>query len=348
MRSPVINKRSDAPCVLYHHQPCFDGLISAAVAQDYLETVRGWRNIVTEPITYRNDRSWIEMDLGGNSAVVDYLYHPQAKFWLDHHVTTFLDTDLQSHYESSMSDPKRTLVYDSKAPSGALLLWNHIEHHVSDPERYADMVKWANITDSAGYESPEQAVYGDEPALRIAQTLGSSIDRDRLGSLLGLLRNQTLEEVAASPLVSVPYDSLRSKIDAGLQTLQQNLHVHSDGVATYEISTSDLETIPRFGAFLLNRDIRYLVSCVSSDRGTKISATRNPWGPPTNAELGLIFRGHGGGGHHGVGSIHLPVGQESGAKRIFDSVLMSIRSVEKSIEIQRNKIGNLSTPSLSR
>jgi hypothetical protein len=319
---------------IFFHAPCFDGLISAALACDILETAHGWKIQHFMPVTYGVGDSWLREPMPKRSAIVDFLYHPRASVWIDHHGTTFLNENAQRDYEVSRLNTNRTLIYDPHSPAGAKLLWDHLGSEVSDSGRYAEMVRWATLTDSAGYETAEQAVFGAEPALRIAQTLGSAIDPNRLKTILQALRRGTLDEVAALPLIAEPFARLRPKIEAGLALIAHNLYVVADGIAFYETTVDATDVLPRYGAFLLRPEIRYLVALVHGDRGSKISSSRNPWGPPSRARLGAILRTYGGGGHDAAASLQLPVGNIEAAQRILAAVIHDIGVAETTADPQ--------------
>ena len=341
---------------LVYHAPCFDGLISAVVARDYLENSRGWDIANFMPVKYNLPETWLWEPLPGrNTAIVDFLYHPQAKFWVDHHGTTFLDekpggapSKARQDYENSRHKNSRTLIYDKTSPSGALLLWNNVKHEVSDYERFAEMVVWANRTDSATYENAEQGVFGDEPALRIATALGSGtkIEAEHLRAILDALKVGTLAEVAAIPIVFDRFTKAREKNEKGLEAIRKCMRVSDDGLGIYEAEAVDGVSLPRYGPFLLHPEIRYMLSLIHGEEGSKISASRNPWGPPTNAPLGQIFSGknmegkYRGGGHHPVGAVLIPkdLGKEH-AREIFNEIMAEIREAENAHTREVNKLG---------
>jgi hypothetical protein len=239
---------------IYFHAPCFDGLVCAAIAQDHLETTRGWTIANIVPITYPlgDGHGWRSAAISPRAAVVDFLYHPRSTFWVDHHSTTFRTDDAREHFERSVNDPDRTLFFDGECPAAAALLWRSIGAEVSEPARYEEMVKWATITDSAGYRTVEESIFGDEPALRIANTLGRTIDAERLTAVLQALRWGSVDEVAASELIAKPFAQLRPRIEAGLNTIARRLHIEDDGmIASYEaVIDAQAETLPRYGVFL--------------------------------------------------------------------------------------------------
>jgi hypothetical protein len=155
---------------LSYHGRSFDGLTSAVLAADYLEGQEQWKIDRFIPVDYTVKKRWLNAPLPKNSAVVDFLFHPAARFWVDHHRTTVVTDDAEISYEIGRSDPKRFFLYDRTAPAAARVLWDAIADRMSEPDRYAEMARWATLIDSANYENAHQAVYG-ELALRITQTL---------------------------------------------------------------------------------------------------------------------------------------------------------------------------------
>src|SRR5579872_7540227 len=49
---------------------------------------------------YHQQKEWPDTRLPRHSAVVDFLYHPQAEFWADHHETSFLTDQLRADFEA--------------------------------------------------------------------------------------------------------------------------------------------------------------------------------------------------------------------------------------------------------
>jgi hypothetical protein len=94
----------DSPATLYLHYPCFDGVMSAALAWDFLETSQHWTIAHAMPVNYDGSAGWLARKLPARSAVVDFLYHPGAAFWADHHATTFLSDAVRGDFEARASE----------------------------------------------------------------------------------------------------------------------------------------------------------------------------------------------------------------------------------------------------
>jgi hypothetical protein len=119
---------------LYLHFPCFDGVISAVLASEYLSRKRGWITGSIVPVNYDPKRSWAATPLNQPAVVVDFQYHPQAVFWADHHQTSFATEALKADFEHRKSPD---LLFDAEASSCAEVLWRKTY-------RSRDFERWLN------------------------------------------------------------------------------------------------------------------------------------------------------------------------------------------------------------
>src|SRR5258708_7656865 len=156
---------------LYFHSPCFDGVISCVIASDYLETNSGWEFEQFCPVDYSARSGWLASPLHSPCAVVDFLYHPQAAFWADHHPTTFVSDDARNDFDKRKN--REPLLFNDQFGSCAKLLWERLaESFGFRNPRYEEMVQWAEKIDSARYDSVNEAILGDSAALQIHASLG--------------------------------------------------------------------------------------------------------------------------------------------------------------------------------
>src|SRR5258707_5892719 len=154
---------------LYFHSPCFDGIASSVLTLDFLETSQNWTFEELLAVNYDSRIGWLSSSRRKPFAVVDFLYHPDADFWADHHQTTFLKPSLKQHFEEQNNS---YLIYNSKSGSCAKLLWRVLAQRFDYQNRcFAELVKWADKIDSARYVSVEEAIIGPYPALNINRSL---------------------------------------------------------------------------------------------------------------------------------------------------------------------------------
>jgi len=301
---------------IYFHSPCFDGTVSCVLTQDFLEA-RGSKVEDLIPVNYDVKRSWLATSLKSSAAVVDFLYHPQAEFWADHHVTTFLSAEAELHFKSRKSP---FVVYDSTAGSCAGLLWRQLLDRFSYRNNfYEPLVHWAEKIDAARYDSVQEAVLGDNSALRIRSSLALEDAQKYSVDLAHALRRQTMDEVAELPWVHDRVQRARNLLQAGLDRFSKSCHLESD-IAVFDVDASDV-LINRYAPYLFFPHARYSIGILRTGDKTKITAMRNPWWEFSSLPLGPMFEKLGGGGHQRVGSLVLPLDRSAEAPQIVKTLV---------------------------
>ncbi|MGA2050532.1 MAG: hypothetical protein ABSG96_22740 [Terracidiphilus sp.] len=305
---------------VYLHFPCFDGVVSAVLACEYLERKHGWKTMQVVPVNYSERTTWVMRDLTRPAAVVDFLYHPQADFWADHHQTTFLTPEIEARFQREKS---ANMLYDPKAQSCAEVIWRKSYRLLREP-RFREMVDWAHRIDGARYDSVEEAVLGDRPALQISFSLMRNSSPEYCSFLVEELRAKSLKEVAGSRQVSESYQSVRKSIQLGQKRFQRASRVEKDGIVVFDVRQADDTLLSRYAPYLAYPKARYSVGIVESVSGTKITAMRNPWRHFKSVPLGQIFSQYGGGGHQRVASVLVKDARE--AKRTLGFILNDLRN----------------------
>lgn len=325
MRPPVI--QSMAGC-LYFHSPCFDGIVSAVLTLDYLKERQNWREFGLRAVNYDLKRAWLSTALEQPAAVVDFLYHPSTTFWADHHSTTFLTPDARAHFRARRGP---LLIYDESADSCAGLIQRHLQDNLEYTNaRLSDLVAWANKTDAARYDSVEEAVFGDAPALRISFSLSVGDDEHYPARIVRALHEGTLESVANSDEVTQRYALVRGQLEAGIERLRKNARLEHDGLAVFDVDASDV-SVSRYAPYLLFPQARYSAGIVRLKDGAKVTAMRNPWIEFESVPLGPICAQLGGGGHHRVGSIALHGSDAERAPEILAQLVCELRRCERAL-----------------
>jgi len=304
---------------LFLHYPCFDGIVSAALAAHVLMHAQGWRIRTIEPVDYSVAKSWLARKLPEKSAVVDFLYHPDAEFWADHHETSFLNRDDRSAYTVGQADGF-TRLYDPTAVSCAGLIFSKYTY-VLAADVFRDMAAWADKIDGARYATVEEAVLGSGAATDINLSLAFG-DRRYCKFLVRSLENSTLEELSRSSEVLRRAERAKEEISRGLQRVARSLRVVGGDIAVMDVAQSKGIVINRYSPYLYARDARYSVSLVRSHAGAKITAMRNPWLDFESVDLGTLFRRFGGGGHQRVASVLVSPGR--GAAALLEEVVSAI------------------------
>lgn len=307
---------------LYFHYPCFDGTVSAALAWEFLEQHKGWSVDELCPVNYTVRNGWLSSDLKHPVAIVDFLYHPSADFWADHHATSMLTKEAEVDYQRRRAE--FPLYFDEQAGSCASLLFRHLGDALAGKPHFPEIVEWAEKIDSARYESVEEAILGDAPALRINRSILLEPGAEYARFLCKELRNHPLDHVAALNEVKTRQDEVERRTRAGLKQVEKHITMEPGAVATFEAELTKDEMINRYSAYYFAPDARYSVGIIHSEEGTAITAMRNPWREFPSVELGKLFSTFGGGGHQRVGSIFIPKNESQRVPNVVKSLLSQL------------------------
>jgi hypothetical protein len=307
---------------LYFHYPCFDGLVSAALSWEFLEAQKGWSIGELCPVNYTVRNSWLASELKHPCAIVDFLYHPSADFWADHHATSMLTKEAEADYQRRRAE--FPLYFDEQAASCASLLSRRLGNALADKPHFREMVAWAEKIDSARYTSVEEAILGEAAALKINRSILFEPGADFARFLCQQLRDHSLEHVAALETVITRQDEVERRIRAGLKEVEKRIRMEPGAVATFEAEQGKDEMINRYSAYYFAPDARYSIGIIHSEEGTSVTAMRNPWREFPSVELGRIFAQFGGGGHQRVGSIFIPKNESQRIPDVVKSLLSQL------------------------
>jgi len=280
---------------LLFHSPCFDGIASAVLARDFLQRHEGYASIDLEPVTYGPAQVWLARTFDVPTAIVDFLYHPAAFIWADHHRSAFLNDGLRRHFESR----NENVLYDARADSCAGLLWRNLPLR---DERFAELVQWAEKIDAARYSSVDEAFSLDEPALRISISLSLNA-AGYCEFLVERLSEMPLRDVSELPEVAERVKRIGRLMKDGLERFKSAAELHR-GIVTFHVDGRGA-LVSRYAPYRYFPNARYSVGAVRVDEGTKITAMRNPWIEFESIPLGDLFKRYGGGGHQRVASVIL-------------------------------------------
>ena len=280
-----------------HYHRDFDGMVSAAVLATLLRERTG-EEILWSSVNYDQRTDWENFSKDERFAIVDFHFHPRAEYWFDHHPTTFLTPELRAQYT-----PSERWNWDETSPSCPPLILRHAAEHwgIETTPRFKDMAHWSDIVDAARYKDVEQAVFGDEPALRITRALTVAPNSEWLDELVGAMTTETLDEVANRPSVEKAFQRASRNRDKALEQFPPTIESKTDGVLLYDASSHKIRR-ERFAAFYHHPDIFYSVGVIPTRAGFHVSCGENPWRTsPVGVHIGEIMEGYGGGGHRAVG-----------------------------------------------
>jgi hypothetical protein len=312
-----------APFTIHYHRD-FDGMVSAAILAHHLRA-RGedprWAGL-----NYDQRADWPNFQAAQRFAIVDFHFHPRAEYWFDHHPTTFLTPELRARYA-----PSERWRWDESSPSCPPIILRHAEEHWGQrtSERFREMARWSDIVDAALFADVEQALFGDDPALRISRALAAAPAPDWSDGLVRDMIDGTLEELARRPDVERSWQRAARNRDLALRQFPPTVLSTDEGVVLYDASSNKIRR-ERFAAFFHHSSALYSVGVIPTRSGYHVTAGRNPWVEPAGAEnadgthIGAVMEAHGGGGHRSVGGANARSLED--ARRIAHEVAAHLRA----------------------
>jgi hypothetical protein len=320
---------------IYLHFPCFDGIVSGALTILYLEKVCGWRFESINPVNYNIQSIWLTTRLPRHSCVVDFLYHPEAEFWCDHHPTSFLNSTAREDFAAHRTPFQ---LFDQESPSSARLIWNKAAVMLDRSHRLQEMVDWASRIDTASYTDVHQALFGVHSALQINRSLEIDSDPAYCGLLVRKLCLCSLDDLAAHPEVQqrlVRADDLTRK---GLERVADKIHLY-DNIAVFDVLTGDT-LVSRYSAFYFHPGALISIGTLRSADSIIVRVNANPWLHFDCPNLGQLIRsaaastglGSAGGGHSRVGSLILSKDSSKAAEEVVSYLIRSLHDVSESGE----------------
>lgn len=285
--------------IRYHRD--FDGMVSGAVLAHALR--EQGENPILLSVNYDERKNWDSFEEGKRFAIVDFHFHPRAEYWVDHHPTTFLTDELRAAYE-----PSERWLWDETAPSCPPLIIKQAERYLGyeAPERFQDAARWSDIIDAARFESVDQAIFGDDPALRLMRALTASPNPAWVDKLATALVDDSLRDLALRSDVEKVYDRASRNRDKALEQFPPTVVWMKDGVVFFDASSSKVRR-ERFAPFYHHPEVSYAVGVIPTRAGFHITCGENPWNKPVDGvHVGEMMEEYGGGGHRAVGGANPP------------------------------------------
>jgi hypothetical protein len=258
-----------------HYHRDFDGMVAGAVLGSILRE-RLDVPVRCQSVNYDQRENWLEFETGKRFAIVDFHFHPRAEYWFDHHPTTFLSPELRKQYEKN-----ENWDWDEASPSCPPLILRHAKEYwgYEAPERFREMSRWSDIVDAARYESVDQALFGEEPALRIARSLTVAPSPSWVDELAEAMIDSNLEAIASRPDVERAHQRASRNRDKALEQFPPTVEWKRGGVIYYDASSSRIRR-ERFAVFYHHPEVYYSVGVIPTRSGFHITCGENPWNPP--------------------------------------------------------------------
>lgn len=313
--------------VLYHDH-CFDGAASAAYFSRFASDRFGaGAEFAYTGMAHKASQLFEESLFDGDeNAIVDFKYSNSDRitWWFDHHQSAFLSHDDQLDFERKKG--QRRYYFDPKYRSCTEFI-AHIGRTVYGYEAadLAELVHWAGIIDGADYNSADEAVHMEEPAMKLTLVIEAVKGSETVQRVIRMMQRQSLAEIMADPEIQTVFQPLWERHLSSIDVIRQTGHC-ADGVIFFDVADYDMEGYNKFVPYSLFPQAIYTVSVSRASFRTKVSVGSNPWAPSEPSHnLATICERYGGGGHPRVGAISFERDQLDEARRVAHEVVAELR-----------------------
>jgi hypothetical protein len=321
--------------VVVTHGHCFDGLCSAVLFTRLLEHVHAGDKLTFtyHAAGYGPDQNGVDAKLlsGDINAVLDYRFSPapQLTWYFDHHVSAFPNSTDRAAYEARAHEEgtARHFFHDGTYGSCTKLIADiGAARFGLDPAPTAELVRWADLIDSAAFPTAEMAVLRREPELQLMTVVEHFGDDAFLQRAVPRLLGHPLAEVASSEDVRTAYGPMKQAHEAFIEQVRTHAR-EAGGVVVVDLTDQDIEVAGKFVTYSLFPKSAYSVLVTRSKSKCKISIGYNPWSStPRTHNIAAICERYGGGGHPVVGAISVPADAVDKAKAIATDVAKELAS----------------------
>jgi len=270
---------------------------------------------------------------GDVNAILDFRYSPLEKldWYFDHHVSAFVTPADRADYErralAQKAAGERRFFHDGTYSSATKLIADlGRERFALDPAPTAELVRWADMIDSAAFPSAKMAVDRAEPVLQLMTVVENLGDDAFLARMVPRLLSQPLADVASAPDIVQAYEPLGRAHEAFVTLVEQRARKQGV-VVVVDVSDQLIDVAGKFVTYALYPESAYSILLSRSKSKCKISIGYNPWSPvPRRHNIAAICERHGGGGHPVVGAISLTADKLDEAKALVSSIAQELET----------------------
>lgn len=322
--------------VVATHGHCFDGLCSAVMFTRLMKHLHPGEELsfTYKGMGYGPGQNGVDPKVltGDDNAILDFRFSqsPRLTWYFDHHVSAFPLPDDRAVYESKAEEDApggRHMFHDGAYGSCTKLIADvgRERFGLVAPET-AELVRWADMIDSAAFPSAEMAVNKAEPVLHLMTVVEHQGTDAFLAQMVPRLLERPLDEVATSPEIAAAYKPLEAQQQAFIELVKQNAEPRGS-VVLVDLSAVVIDVAAKFVTYALWPESAYSVLLSRSASKCKLSIGYNPWSRiPRKHNIAAICERHGGGGHPVVGAISLPAGDVERAKKLAREIADELAS----------------------
>lgn len=299
---------------IYFHND-FDGRASAAVVLAFLRS-RGDEAIRYIPLDFSVKPHWASLALKKPAAIVDFLYHPDAVIWFDHHETSFIKKEWKNDVHSTPIH-----AWNVNYPSCCSLVLATLvrRYGFKATPHFKELARWLDVVDGGNFSSALETIKIEEPALRLMhyiEAFGSP--RRSLAWLIEAMSRTSIRSIVRDPRLGRFTKKLYRMRDNTFHFYEKHLQIF-DRIGFLDLTGGARLLDLRLTPYYLDPKLLYFVFTKKHGDQYGIHVGANPWRrKESKVHLGEFFRKYGGGGHEHVGAVRLP------KKEQFQKVLQEV------------------------
>lgn len=329
-----MSSEAESNVVVATHGHCFDGMCSAVMFTRLLRHLHPGSALRFKyrACGYGPGQNGVDPKVlsGDINAVLDFRFSqsPALTWYFDHHVSAFPSPDDRAAYEKNVAaseagqDERARRMFHDGAYSSCTKLIADIgaARFGLDSAPMAELVRWADMIDSAAFPSAQMVVDRVEPELHLMTVVEHLGDDAFMTRFVGRLLEEPLAEVARSTEVAAAYEPLGRGHEGFIRLVRERAK-EKDGVVVVDLSDQSIEVAGKFITYALYPASAYSVMLTCSKTKCKVSIGYNPWSKiPRRHNIAAICERHGGGGHPVVGAISLAADQTEAARSLALSI----------------------------
>lgn len=275
---------------VYYHRD-FDGVVSAAMVASLSNP-----NATLHPVNYDLKSRWLSIKLEQPAGIVDFLFHPDATLWVDHHVNPYITPEWKNIAKQS-----EYYIWDSNAPACPPLVEKFFNLPHMLHEHFKAYIHWSEIIDSASYESPQAATDLRNPYLLLAKVISLPCEDYFINKIVRCIMKSPIYEVISEPDIF----HLAKLVRDEEWTVQEKLSklIKYDGLIAFLDQSQEDWPYQRYYPYVLYPDAKYVVGIYKTSPSFVVSVGANPWKTDSKIDLGELASSLGGGGHRNVAGI---------------------------------------------
>ncbi|MEK7154108.1 MAG: hypothetical protein AAB792_00935, partial [Patescibacteria group bacterium] len=249
-------------------------------------------------------KNWANFKFREPFIIIDFLYHPKASWWFDHHPTSFARKVWREKFKGDKNH-----VFDLIKKSACDLMAGHLkkEFNYKLPKFITGLIKWATIIDSASYKSAKEAIESRQPAIKLALALDPINFKARAMAKYfeAIIKSLACEPIAKTVQIPIVKKEIRriEKKNKEAEQVFGKISVLTDKVVFID-GTKTGAQLSNFFGYYFYPEIDYAATLEFYGKYYHLIVGKNPWKKiPARVHIGEMLNKYGGGGHRTVGGV---------------------------------------------